>query len=113
MNFSMVFATATDVDDSLQTVNERRQIVNHDSPQNVKVNLVVAVNKPVAEADDLRPRDLRVASALLLRQPGSGFTDDLQQSDQSQVKLAVAVEINSRLPLDHLQRFAGVIVDVA
>lgn len=44
------------IQNTTQLVDERRQIVLHDGPQDVQVDSIVTVNEPVSQTNDTTPR---------------------------------------------------------
>jgi len=51
------------------------------------------VDHPVSEVDDLSPRDLGQSLALLIGDPTRGLADDLEETDDGELQLAILVEI--------------------
>ena len=77
-------------------LDERRQLVAHNPPQDVEIHAVVSVDQPVARADDLGPGDLWMG--LLHGRPDSfgRFADDLHQPNQREIELPVTVKVGPR-----------------
>ena len=62
------------------------------------VDVVVAMNEPVSQAYDGRPRDPGPARPLLGWNPGGRLTDDLQQPDDGEGQEAVGIKITRVRP---------------
>ena len=77
-----------------------------DFPENVEIDVVVAVYEPVAQGDNLHPRNAGVLGALSGRDTARRFADDLQQPHQRKVERTVGVQICASFALRHLRRFA-------
>lgn len=63
-----------------QADNQGRQVAGDNHPQNVAIDLVVAMYKPIAKSDDLRPSDLRMRSRVGWDTRGCRFAHHLQAS---------------------------------
>ena len=57
---------------------EQREIGRNDLPDDVVVDIVVAVNEPVSQADYLQPRNSGSPRLLVSRYTRSCFADDLE-----------------------------------
>lgn len=69
----------------LQLGNQRREIVGDDLPEDVEVDVVVAVNQPVAQADNLRPQDAGIPHPLRRRHATGRFANDFEQPDEREI----------------------------
>ena len=96
-------------ENSLQFGDEGWKVLLDDGPQNIQVDLVIGMDKAVAQVHDIAPGNGRKGPALRLRDSRSGLADDFQEPDERQIELAVRVEIFAPAPVGHLDGFARVI----
>jgi hypothetical protein len=66
-----------------QDFNESRQVEGYDLPEDVKIDLIVAVDQTVPQAHDLRPGNLREARAFFLGDAVCRFANNLKLADES------------------------------
>ena len=77
----------------LDLLDERRQFYRHDAPQDIEINLIVAMNKPIPCGHYLVPGNVRLKAARCQGNPAGRFTDDLDKFDQCKCKHSVAIEV--------------------
>ena len=92
---------------------KRGQIVRHDLPNDVVVDIVVAVNQTVSQTDDRRPRNTRSAGLFLLRNAAGRFTDDLEQSDDRKSQEAIGIQIAPVTSLHEFDHFVRMVPHLA
>jgi hypothetical protein len=76
-------------------LDQWRQFDRYDLPQDIEINLIVAVNETIPRAHDLVPGDTRLEVARRQGYPVSRFADNLDELGQPEGKQAVAVEVGS------------------
>ncbi len=57
----MFYDAMPGLDDGLELTDQHRQIVGENHPEDILIDGIVSVDQPLAQADDLTPRNLRVA----------------------------------------------------
>src|SRR2546427_4495165 len=66
-------------DDFFQFRNEQRKVFSNGIPKNLVIYKVIAMDKPIAHADDFRPRNIGISSPDLLWHLTCCLTDQLNQ----------------------------------
>lgn len=71
------------------------QVMDYDLPKDVKVNFIIAVDQPVSQAHDLRPRNLRKVRTLFLGYTVGRLANYLKQAHKSEIKQAVLIQVGA------------------
>jgi hypothetical protein len=90
----MELVTALGRKNRLKRRDEWRQILHNNLPQDVHIYCIVPVDEPIAEADDLGPWDLGITGTLFIGHAPGCFTDNLQQSSQSELEDPIPIQIS-------------------
>ena len=81
------------------------QVLNYDLPQNIEVDALVSMNQPVAQAHDLRPRNIRMHCLPFGCDAAGGLAGNLQQADQREVEHPVRFQAGPAPPACHGDSF--------
>jgi hypothetical protein len=87
--------------------------VGYDLPEDIKINLIVAVDQPVSQAHDLRPGNFWEARAFFFGNPVGRFADNLKQPNQSEIEQTVLIQVSAFSVLNQLDSFPRVVEHVA
>lgn len=85
--------------------DERRQFVLDGAPHDVQLDIEVRMNKAIAHADYLLPRNLWMLTPKSLFEPRRRFTHNLETPNECMLQQSVAVKVRPRKPLDKTLRF--------
>ena len=71
------------------------------------------MNQPVAQTDDLRPRNLGISCAVLAQRSAGCLADDFQQPHKRELEKSISVQISWGLVLCKSDRFPSVVQHMA
>ena len=94
--------------DLFQLLYERREVCLDNLPQDIEIDLIVAVSQAVARCDDSRPRDVRVSLLCLLGNAVCCFADNLNQFLHGELKNPVIREVLQTSLAGQVDGFPGV-----
>ncbi len=89
-----VVAARFSPNDCLKLLNQWRHFVLNRVPHSVQIDSVVALNYPVAHADNLRPRDVGVALLSSWRDPSGCLANDSHQPFQCELQYSILRQFN-------------------
>ena len=73
--------------------DERGDVLTDNLPDEIKVDVEVAVHDAVTQPDDLTPRDVRVGTACALADARGGFADDLEGLEDRELVEVLPAEL--------------------
>ncbi len=87
--------------------------MGYDLPEDIKINLIVAVDQPVSQAHDLRPGNFWEARAFFFGNPVGRLADNLKQAHQSKIEQAILIQVGAFSVLKQLDGFPRVVEHMA
>jgi hypothetical protein len=73
------------------------------------VDVVVAVDEPVSQTDDRKPRDTRSARLLLGRNAAARLANDFEQPDESKSQQAIGIQIATTASAHEVNDFLSMV----